>query len=82
MLFGMHDSERETQRWRQTAEQCLDGFRTSGRAVGETMTGAQISTLQTLSEEAGEAFDASLSKGEAAKRIDELHSRRGRGRDQ
>jgi len=46
------------------------------------MTGAQKSTLQTLSEEAGEAFDASLSKGEAAKRIDELHSRRGRGRDQ
>ena len=48
---------------------------------GETMTGAQASYLQTLSEEAGEAFDPGLSKAEASKRIDELQSRTGRGRD-
>jgi hypothetical protein len=46
----------------------------------ETMTGAQASYLQTLSEEAGEAFDPSLSKAEASKRIDALQARTGRGR--
>jgi hypothetical protein len=46
----------------------------------ETMTGAQASYLQTLSEEAGEPFDPSLSKAEASKRIDELQARTGRGR--
>jgi hypothetical protein len=33
---------------------------------GEQMTGAQASYLQTLSQEAGEEFDASLSKAEAS----------------
>ncbi len=47
----------------------------------ETMTGAQASYLQTLSEEAGEAFDSGLSKAEASKRIDALQARTGRGRD-
>jgi len=46
----------------------------------ETMTGAQASYLQTLSEEAGEAFDPSLTKAEASKRIDALQARTGRGR--
>jgi hypothetical protein len=46
----------------------------------ETMTGAQASYLQTLSEEAGEPFDPSLSKAEASKRIDALQARTGRGR--
>ena len=43
----------------------------------EPMTGAQASYLKTLSEEAGEpaAFDATLSKAEASKRIDELKAR-------
>jgi hypothetical protein len=45
----------------------------------ETMTGAQASYLQTLSEEAGEAFDPSLTKAEASKRIDALQARTGRG---
>jgi hypothetical protein len=45
----------------------------------EPMTGAQASYLQTLSEEAGEEFDANLSKAEASKRIDELQGRTGRG---
>jgi hypothetical protein len=46
----------------------------------ETMTGAQASYLQTLCEEAGEKFDASLTKAEASKRIDELQDMTGRGR--
>jgi hypothetical protein len=47
----------------------------------ETMTGAQASYLKTLSEEAGEPFDPTLSKAEASKRIDELQAKTGRGRD-
>ena len=46
----------------------------------EPMTGAQKSYLKTLSEEAGEAFDPSLSKADASRRIDELQARTGRGR--
>ena len=46
----------------------------------ETMTGAQASYLKTLCEEAGEEFDASLSKAEASKRIDALQGKTGRGR--
>jgi putative SOS response-associated peptidase YedK len=46
----------------------------------ETMTGAQASYLKTLSEEAGEEFDPSLSKAEASKRIDELQEMTGRGK--
>jgi hypothetical protein len=38
----------------------------------EAMTAAQRSYLETLSREAGETFDESLSKAEASKRIDEL----------
>ncbi len=45
----------------------------------EPMTGAQASYLQTLSEEAREAFDPSLSKADASKRIDELQDKTGRG---
>jgi hypothetical protein len=47
----------------------------------ERMTGAQASYLKTLCEEAGEPFDADLTKAEASKRIDELQARTGRGRD-
>ena len=46
----------------------------------ETMTGAQASYLKTLCEEAGEAFDPSLSKAEASKRIDALQGQTGRGK--
>ena len=45
----------------------------------EPMTGAQHSYLKTLSEEAHEPFDDSLSKAEASQRIDELQLRTGRG---
>jgi hypothetical protein len=44
----------------------------------ETMTGAQASYLKTLCEEAGEPFDAGLTKAQASKRIDELRARTGR----
>ncbi len=46
----------------------------------ETMTGAQASYLKTLSEEAGEAFDPSLNKADASKRIDALQGKTGRGK--
>ncbi|AWK85467.1 DUF3072 domain-containing protein [Azospirillum thermophilum] len=45
----------------------------------EPMTGAQASYLKTLSEEAGETFDDSLTKAEASKRIDALQEKTGRG---
>lgn len=45
----------------------------------EPMTGAQASYLQTLSQEANEPFDASLSKADASRRIDELQQKTGRG---
>jgi len=47
----------------------------------ETMTGAQASYLKTLSEEAGEEFDASLNKAEASLKIDELQKKTGRGKN-
>ena len=46
----------------------------------ESMTGAQQSYLKTLSAEAGEEFDPSLSKAEASKRIDALQQATGRGK--
>ena len=45
----------------------------------EAMTGAQQSYLKTLSDEAGEPFDESLTKAEASKRINELQQKTGRG---
>jgi DUF3072 family protein len=47
----------------------------------ESMTGAQASYLKTLSQEAGEPVDESMTKAEASKKIDELQERTGRGRD-
>lgn len=47
----------------------------------EPMTGAQASYLKTLTEEAhdAEAFDDTLTKAEASKRIDALKGKLGRG---
>jgi len=45
----------------------------------EPMTGAQKSYLETLSQQAGEELDDSLSKADASKRIDELQQKTGRG---
>ncbi len=47
----------------------------------ETMTGAQASYLKTLSEEAGEPFDDTLTKAEASRRIDALQNATGRGKN-
>src|SRR4051812_44201778 len=41
----------------------------------EPMTAAQRSYLETLCRDTGEAFDDTLSKAEASKRIDELRGR-------
>lgn len=46
----------------------------------EAMTGAQKSYLKTLSEEAHEEFDDTLTKAEASIKIDELQEKTGRGR--
>jgi uncharacterized damage-inducible protein DinB len=48
---------------------------------GESMTAAQASYLKTLSEEAGEEFDDTLTKAEASERIDALQQKTGRGVD-
>jgi len=45
----------------------------------EPMTGAQASYLKTLSQEAGEEFDQSLTKAQASERIDALQDKTGRG---
>nr|WP_294944724.1 DUF3072 domain-containing protein [uncultured Mucilaginibacter sp.] len=47
----------------------------------EPMTGAQHSYLKTLSDEAGEELDETLSKADASKRIEELQQKTGRGLD-
>lgn len=45
----------------------------------EPMTGAQKSYLKTLSDQAGEAFDDTLTKAAASLKIDELQHKTGRG---
>ena len=46
----------------------------------EPMTGAQKSYLKTLSDQAGEEFNDTLTKGEASLRIEELQEKTGRGK--
>ena len=48
--------------------------------TGDEPTGAQASYLKTLSEEAHEDFDDTLSKADASVRIDELQEQTGRGK--
>jgi hypothetical protein len=45
------------------------------KSAGEPMTESQASFLKRLSDDSGEAFDPSLSKAAASRRIDELLSR-------
>jgi hypothetical protein len=45
----------------------------------QPMTGAQQSYLETLATEAGEPVETDLTKAEAAKRIDDLQEKTGRG---
>ena len=42
---------------------------------GEPMTGAQMSYLKTLSDEAEESFNENLTKAEASAKIDELKTK-------
>jgi hypothetical protein len=46
----------------------------------EPMTGAQRSYLKTLSDEAKQPVDETLTKAEASMRIDELQEKTGRGK--
>jgi hypothetical protein len=46
----------------------------------EPMTGAQRSYLGTLASEAGDKIEENLTKAEAAKKIEELQRKTGRGR--
>lgn len=45
----------------------------------EPMTGAQDSYVHTLAQEAGEQVDDNMTKAEAAKKIEELQEKTGRG---
>ena len=45
----------------------------------EPMTGAQRSYVNTLASEAGEQVDEDMTKAEAAKKIEELQEKTGRG---
>ena len=45
----------------------------------EPMTGPQASYLKTLCQQAGEEFDAGLTKAQASGRIEELQAKTGRG---
>jgi hypothetical protein len=47
----------------------------------EPITGAQSSYLETLASEAHEKVDTHISKAEAAKKIEELQQKTGRGLD-
>lgn len=47
----------------------------------EPMTGAQKSYLKTLSDQAGEAFDDTLTKAGASVKIEELQEKTGRGKE-
>ena len=48
----------------------------------EPMTGAQKSYLKTLSDQAGEEMDETLTKAQASMKIDELQQQTGRGTTQ
>ncbi|HWJ26794.1 MAG TPA: DUF3072 domain-containing protein [Flavisolibacter sp.] len=47
----------------------------------EPITGAQRSYLNTLASEAGEEVNSNLTKADAAKKIEELQEKTGRGRE-
>jgi Protein of unknown function (DUF3072) len=86
-LFGTHPATvvgRRTTMKRQTDEPALsnrikdpDDWKTGD----EPITGAQRSYLETLATEAGEEVDTNLTKAEAAKKIEELQEKTGRGVD-
>ena len=58
-----------------TAQPALQRDPDEWKTGDEPMTDAQRSYLETLCRETGEAFDETLSKADASKRIDELRER-------
>ena len=58
-----------------TAQPALQRDPDEWKTGDEPMTDAQRSYLETLSREAGEDVDQTLTKAEASKRIDELRNR-------
>jgi hypothetical protein len=58
-----------------TAQPALQRDPDEWKTGDEPMTDAQRSYLETLCRETGEEVDASLSKADASKRIDELRKR-------
>jgi hypothetical protein len=67
---------------RNTANEALQKDPDDWKTGDEPMTPAQRSYLETLARDSGEAFDESLTKAEASKRIDELRDRSPRLNDQ
>ena len=62
-------------RSRETDQPSLQRDPDEWKTGDEPMTDAQRSYLETLCRETGEAFDETLSKADASKRIDELRER-------
>ena len=65
----------KNQRTDDTAQPALQRDPDEWKTGDEPMTDAQRSYLETLCRETGEEFDATLSKADASKRIDELRER-------
>jgi hypothetical protein len=65
----------KNERTNDTDQQGLQRDPDEWKTGDEPMTAAQRSYLETLCRDTGEAFDDSLSKADASKRIDELRSR-------
>ncbi len=81
MATEKHDSTPETHDAINSADNSNAVKDPDDWATGEEpMTGAQKSYLKTLSEQANEAFDDTLNKADASKRIDELQEKTGRGK--
>jgi hypothetical protein len=84
----MANNQHDTRRIPDTSGPAVKGDQAGSNTVkdpadwttgNEPMTGAQASYLKTLSEEAHEEFDGTLSKADASRRIDELQEKTGRG---
>ena len=71
------DSEEPRQGFASNAEKDPDEWVTGE----EPMTGPQASYLRTLAQEANVEFDERLTKAEASKRIEELQTQTGRGKE-
>ena len=65
----------KNQRTDDTAQPALQRDPDEWKTGDEPMTDAQRSYFETLCRETGQEFDATLSKADASKRIDELRER-------